>query len=202
MGTKQMFALTSPLLTTSSGAKMGKSATGAVWLNPDMLPAYDFWQYWRNTEDADVSRFLKLYTTLPMDEIIRLSALGGSELNEVKKVLATEVTAMLHGREAAEQAAETARKVFEEGALDSNLPTVEIAGSELEAGIGVLSLFVKAGLAASNGEMRRHVQGGAVRVNDHQVSDEKRVIGSGDLTADQVIKLSLGKKKHVLVKVM
>jgi tyrosyl-tRNA synthetase len=202
MGTKQMFALTSPLLTTSSGAKMGKSATGAVWLNPDMLPAYDFWQYWRNTEDADVSRFLKLYTTLPMDEIIRLSALGGSELNEVKKVLATEVTAMLHGREAAEQAAETARKVFEEGALDSNLPTVEIAGSELEAGIGVLSLFVKAGLAASNGEMRRHVQGGAVRVNDHQVSDEKRVIGSSDLTADQVIKLSLGKKKHVLVKVM
>lgn len=200
MGTKQLFALTSPLLTTSSGAKMGKSATGAIWLNPDMLSAYDFWQYWRNTEDADVSRFLKLYTSLPMDEIIRLSALGGSELNEVKKILATEVTAMLHGRAAAEQAAETARKVFEEGALDSNLPTVEVAASELDAGIGLLALFVKAGLAASNGEARRHVQGGAVRINDQPVSDEKRVIGSGDLTADQVIKLSLGKKKHVLVK--
>jgi tyrosyl-tRNA synthetase len=200
MGTRQMFALTSPLLTTASGAKMGKSATGAVWLNPEMLSAYDFWQYWRNTEDADVGRFLKLYTTLPMDEIARLSAVGGSELNEVKKVLATEVTAMLHGRAAAEQAAETARKVFEEGALDSNLPTVEIAAAELDAGIGVLALFVKAGLAASNGEMRRHVQGGAVRINDHQVSDEKRTIGSGDLTGDQVIKLSLGKKKHVLVK--
>jgi tyrosyl-tRNA synthetase len=200
MGTRQMFALTSPLLTTSSGAKMGKSATGAVWLNPNMLSAYDFWQYWRNTEDADVGRFLKLYTTLPMDEIARLSALGGSELNDVKKVLATEVTAMLHGRDAAEQAAETARKVFEEGALDSNLPTVEIAAGELEAGIGVLALFVKAGLAGSNGEMRRHVQGGAVRINDHAVSDEKRMIGGGDLTADQVIKLSLGKKKHVLIK--
>lgn len=200
MGTKQLFALTSPLLTTSSGAKMGKSATGAIWLNPDMLSAYDFWQYWRNTEDADVSRFLKLYTSLPMDEIIRLSALGGSELNEVKKILATEVTAMLHGRAAAEQAAETARKVFEEGALDSNLPTVEVAARELDAGIGLLALFVKAGLAASNGEARRHVQGGAVRINDQPVSDEKRVIGSGDLTADQVIKLSLGKKKHVLVK--
>ena len=201
MGTKQLFALTSPLLTTSSGAKMGKSATGAVWLNPDMLSAYDFWQYWRNTEDADVGRFLKLYTTLPMNEIVRLSALGGSELNDVKKILATEVTAMLHGRAAAEQAAETARKVFEEGALDSNLPTIEIGGDELGAGIGLLALFVKAGLAASNGEARRHVQGGAVRINDEPVTDEKRMIGDSDLTADQVIKLSLGKKKHVLVKV-
>jgi tyrosyl-tRNA synthetase len=200
MGTPQLFAITSPLLTTSSGAKMGKSATGAIWLNPDMLSAYDFWQYWRNTEDADVSRFLKLYTTLPMEEIDRLSALGGSELNEVKKVLATEVTAMLHGREAAIQAAETARKVFEEGALDSNLPTVTLPAGELETGIGVLALFVKAGLAASNGEARRHVQGGAVRVNDQPVSDEKRTIGSGDLTSDGVIKLSLGKKKHVLIR--
>jgi tyrosyl-tRNA synthetase len=200
MGTPQLFAITSPLLTTSSGAKMGKSATGAIWLNPDMLSAYDFWQYWRNTEDADVSRFLKLYTTLPMEEIDRLSALGGSELNEVKKVLATEVTAMLHGREAAIQAAETARKVFEEGALDSNLPTVTLPAGELETGIGVLALFVKAGLAASNGEARRHVQGGAVRVNDQTVSDEKRTIGSGDLTSDGVIKLSLGKKKHVLIR--
>ncbi|MGA1830769.1 MULTISPECIES: tyrosine--tRNA ligase [Rhizobium] len=200
MGTEQLYALTSPLLTTASGAKMGKSLNGAVWLNPDMLSAYDFWQYWRNTEDADVSRFLKLYTTLPMDEIARLSALAGSEINEVKKILATEVTAMLHGRENAEQAAETARKTFEEGALADNLPSIDVAKSELEAGIGLLALIVKAGLAASNGEARRHVQGGAVRINDVAISDERKVIGSGEVTADGVIKLSLGKKKHILVR--
>jgi tyrosyl-tRNA synthetase len=200
MGTPQLYALTSPLLTTASGAKMGKSLTGAVWLNPDMLSAYDFWQYWRNTEDADVSRFLKLYTTLPMDEIARLSALAGSEINEVKKILATEVTTMLHGRENAEQAAETARKTFEEGALADNLPSIDVAKSELEAGIGLLALIVKAGLAASNGEARRHVQGGAVRINDVAISDERKVIGSGEVTADGVIKLSLGKKKHILVR--
>jgi tyrosyl-tRNA synthetase len=200
MGTPQLYALTSPLLTTSSGAKMGKSLNGAVWLNPDMLSAYDFWQYWRNTEDADVGRFLRLYTTLAMDEIARLEKLAGSEINEVKKLLATEITAILHGRASADQAAETARKVFEEGAIDANLPTVEVAASEIEAGVGVLVLFVKAGLAASNGEARRHVQGGAVRINDAAVSDEKRVIGSADVNADGVIKLSLGKKKHVLVK--
>ncbi len=200
MGTPQLYALTSPLLTTSSGAKMGKSMNGAVWLNPDMLSAYDFWQYWRNTEDADVSRFLKLYTTLPMDEIARLSALGGSEINEVKKILATEISAMLHGRENAEQAAETARKTFEEGALADNLPSIEVPKSELEAGIGLLSLIVRAGLAASNGEARRHVQGGAVKINDQSMSDERQVIGAGEITADGVIKLSLGKKKHILVR--
>ena len=200
MGTPQLYALTSPLLTTSSGAKMGKSATGAVWLNADMLSAYDFWQYWRNTEDADVSRFLKLYTTLPMDEIARLSALGGAEINEVKKILATEVTAMLHGRAAAEEAAETARKTFEEGALAENLPSVSIAGSELDAGIGLLALLVKAGFAASNGEARRHVQGGAIRINDKAVSDERMTVGSSEITADGVIKVSMGKKKHVLVR--
>jgi tyrosyl-tRNA synthetase len=200
MGTPQLYALTSPLLTTASGAKMGKSLNGAVWLNPDMLSAYDFWQYWRNTEDADVSRFLKLYTTLPMDEIARLSALAGSEINEVKKILATEVTAMLHGRENAEQAAETARKTFEEGALADNLPSIEVATGELEAGIGLLALIVKAGLASSNGEARRHVQGGAVRINDVAISDERAVIGTGEVTADGVIKLSLGKKKHILVR--
>ncbi len=200
MGTQQLYALTSPLLTTASGAKMGKSLNGAVWLNPDMLSAYDFWQYWRNTEDADVSRFLKLYTTLPMDEIARLSALGGSEINEVKKILATEVTAMLHGRDNAEQAAETARKTFEEGALADNLPSIDVASGELEAGIGLLALIVKAGLASSNGEARRHVQGGAVRINDIAISDERTVIGSGEVTADGVIKLSLGKKKHILVR--
>ena len=200
MGTKQLYALTSPLLTTASGAKMGKSLTGAVWLNPDMLGSYDFWQYWRNTEDADVSRFLKLYTTLPMDEIARLSALGGSEINEVKKILATEITALLHGREAAEQAAETARKTFEEGAVSENLPTIEVPAAELEAGIGVLALFVRAGLAESNGEARRHVKGGAVKVNDRSVSDDRQTIGTAEVTADGVIKLSLGKKKHVLVR--
>ncbi|MBD9454590.1 tyrosine--tRNA ligase [Rhizobium sp. RHZ02] len=200
MGTPQLYALTSPLLTTASGAKMGKSATGAVWLNADMLSAYDFWQYWRNTEDADVSRFLKLYTTLPMDEIARLSALAGSEINEVKKILATEVTAILHGRVAAEQAAETARKTFEEGGLAENLPSVDVPAAELDGGIGLLSLIVRAGLAASNGEARRHVQGGAVRINDQAVSDERKIIGSEEITADGVIKLSLGKKKHILIR--
>jgi len=200
MGTPQLYALTSPLLTTASGAKMGKSLNGAVWLNADMLSAYDFWQYWRNTEDADVERFLKLYTTLPMDEIARLGKLGGSEINDAKKVLATEVTAMLHGRDAAEQAAETARKTFEEGAFADTLPTVEIGKDELQAGIGLLSLFVTAGLAGSNGEARRHVQGGAVRLNDEPVSDERRTVTPADLTADGVLKLSLGKKKHILVR--
>nr|CAD6414723.1 tyrosine--tRNA ligase [Rhizobium sp. Q54] len=200
MGTPQLYALTSPLLTTSSGAKMGKSVNGAVWLNPDMLSAYDFWQYWRNTEDADVARFLKLYTTLPMDEIARLSALGGSEINEVKKILATEITAMLHGREAAEQAAETARRTFEEGALDDNLPSVEVPRGELEGGLGLLTLLVRAGLAASNGEARRHVQGGGVRINDVTVADERKLVGTDDLTGDEVVKLSLGKKKHILVR--
>ena len=200
MGTPQLYALTSPLLTTSSGAKMGKSASGAVWLNRDLLPVYDFWQYWRNTEDADVVRFAKLFTTLPMDEIERLAKLGGSEINEAKKILATEVTAILHGREAAEQAAETARKTFEEGALADNLPSVEIPAAELEAGLGLLNLMVRAELAASNGEARRHVQGGAVRINDRPVSDERQLIGASDVTGDGVIKLSLGKKKHILVR--
>ncbi|MEN9894246.1 MAG: tyrosyl-tRNA synthetase [Pseudomonadota bacterium] len=200
MGTRQLYALTSPLLTTSSGAKMGKSANGAVWLNTDMLSAYDFWQYWRNTEDADVGRFLKLYTTLPMDEIARLSGLAGSEINEVKKLLATEVTAILHGREAADQAAETARKTFEEGGVAENLPSIEVPTSELNDGIGVLVLFVRAGLAETNGEARRHVKGGAVKVNDKTVTDERQMVGTADVTADGVIKLSLGKKKHILVR--
>ncbi|QCI97695.1 tyrosine--tRNA ligase [Agrobacterium larrymoorei] len=200
MGTPQLYALTSPLLTTSSGAKMGKSASGAVWLNKDLLPVYDFWQYWRNTEDADVVRFAKLFTTLPMDEINRLAQLGGSEINDAKKILATEVTAILHGRAAAEEAAETARKTFEEGALADNLPSIEVPKAELEAGVGLLSLIVRAGLATSNGEARRHVQGGAVRINDESMSDERKLIGSGEVTADGVIKLSLGKKKHILVR--
>jgi tyrosyl-tRNA synthetase len=200
LGTPQLYALTSPLLTTSSGAKMGKSMNGAVWLNADLLSPYDFWQYWRNTEDADVERFLKLYTTLPLDEIARLAGLGGAEINDAKKVLATEVTALLHGREAAAEAAETARKTFEEGALATTLPTVEIASAELGEGVGILALMVRAGLAGSNGEARRHVQGGAVRINDAAISDEKARIGTAEVTQDGVIKLSLGKKRHILLR--
>lgn len=200
MNTPQLFALTSPLLTTASGAKMGKSLNGALWLNAEMLSPYDFWQYWRNTEDADVSRFLKLYTTLPMDEIKRLSVVEGSEINEVKKILANEVTAMLHGREAAEKAAETARKTFEEGAVSHDLPKIEVSASELKTGIGLLTLLVKAGFAKSNGEARRHVQGGGVRINDDLVSDEARMINEDDVNKDGIVKLSFGKKKHVLVK--
>ncbi len=200
MGTPQLYALTTPLLTTASGAKMGKSLGGAIWLNPDMLSPYDFWQYWRNTEDADVERFLKLYTTLPLDEVAKLAALGGAEINEAKKVLATEITSLLHGREAAGQAAETARKTFEEGALAETLPTVEVARSSLEGGIGILSLLVNAGLASSNGEARRHVQGGAVRLNDQPVSDDRRMVTVEDLNPENVAKLSLGKKKHILVR--
>jgi tyrosyl-tRNA synthetase len=200
LDTPQLYALTTPLLTTASGAKMGKSLSGAVWLNADMLSPYDFWQYWRNTEDADVGRFLKLYTTLPLDEIARLEALGGSEINEAKKVLATEVTALLHGREAANAAGETARKTFEEGVTADSLPTVEVEKVALEAGIGILSLFVSAGLAASNGEARRHIQGGAVRLNDQPVTDERRLVTLQDLNPQNALKLSLGKKKHILVR--
>lgn len=200
MGTPQLYALTTPLLTTSSGAKMGKSAKGAVWLNGDLFSPYDFWQYWRNTEDADVTRFLKIFTRLPLSEIARLAALGGSEINEAKKVLATETTAIVHGREAAEQAEETARKTFEEGALAQTLPTVEVGKADLESGVGILSLFVTAGLAASNGEARRHIQGGGMRLNDRPVSDDRQVVTLQDLSPENVIKLSLGKKKHVLVR--
>jgi len=196
----QLFALTSPLLTTSSGAKMGKTASGAVWLNADMLSPYDFWQYWRNTEDADVARFLKLYTELPLDEIDRLSGLGGPEINEAKKLLATEVTALLHGRDAADAAAETARRTFEEGALGENLPTFTVPASELEGGLGVLTAFVRAGLVASNGEARRAVANGAVRVNDAPVSDPMRMLTAADAGSDGVVKLSFGRKKHVLLK--
>ncbi len=196
----QFFALTSPLLTTSSGGKMGKTANGAIWLEADLLSPYDYWQYWRNTEDADVERFLKLYTKLPIDEIARLAALGGSEINDAKKILATEATALVHGRAAADAAAETARKTFEEGALAASLPTVEIASAELAEGLGVLAAFVRVGLAASNGEARRAVQGGALRVNDVAVADDKMRLTPADLTGEGVIKLSQGKKKHVLLK--
>jgi tyrosyl-tRNA synthetase len=200
MGTHQLYALTTPLMTTSSGAKMGKTAKGAVWLNGDMFSPYDYWQYFRNTEDADVGTFLKRFTVMPMDEIRRLEILQGSDINEAKKILATEATALLHGRGAANAAAETARKTFEEGTLADDLPTVSADGALAAGGMGLLALLVKAGLASTNSEARRHVQGGAVRVNDVAASDEKRGLTLGDLTADGIIKLSVGKKKHVLVK--
>ena len=199
MGTPDLFALTTPLLTTSSGAKMGKTAAGAVWLSEDFLPVYDYWQYWRNTEDADVGRFMKLFTTLPLDEIARYEALQGVEMNDAKKVLATEATAMVHGREASEQAAETARRTFEEGQAADTLPTVSVSGSELSDGIGLLTLIVQSGLASSNGEARRHVKGGAIKINDKQVTDERLSVTSEALT-DGAIKLSMGKKKHFLIK--
>jgi tyrosyl-tRNA synthetase len=200
MGTHQLYALTCPLLTTASGAKMGKTAAGAVWLNEAQLSAYDYWQFWRNTEDADVSRFLKLFTTLPMPEIARLSAVAGAEINEAKKVLATEATALLHGRDKAQAAAETARRTFEQGALASDLPAVAITAAEMDAGLGVLTAFVKAGLVKSNGEARRQIHGGGLRINDVAVTDEKARLTRADLRGDGVIKLSLGRKKHVLLK--
>ena len=200
MGTHQLYAMTCPLLTTSSGAKMGKTAAGAVWLNADMLSPYDYWQYWRNAEDADVVRFLKLFTTLPLDEIAKLGALQGQEINEAKKVLATEATALLHGREAAEAASETARKTFEEGALAQSLPTFEIPRASLESGYGILAANVAVGFVASNGEARRQIKGGGLRVNDVAVTDEKMVLTPGHLTGEGVIKLSLGKKRHALLK--
>ena len=200
MGTDQLYALTTPLLTTASGDKMGKTAKGAVWLNGDQFSPYDFWQYWRNTEDADVGKFLKLFTTLPMGEIAKLSALRGAEINEAKKALADAATTLLHGAEAARTAAETARQTFEEGAIAQNLPTVEVSHSELQDGTGVLSAFVKAGLVASNGEARRQIKGGGLRVNDVAVTDEKMMLTEQNLTTEGVIKLSLGKKRHVLLK--
>jgi tyrosyl-tRNA synthetase len=196
----ELFALTTPLLTTSSGAKMGKTETGAVWLNADMMSPYDYWQFWRNCEDGDVGRLLKLFTESPMDEIERLAALRGQELNEAKKILATEATALLHGREAAEQAAETARRTFEEGALAETLPTVQISRAKIEAGLGVLAAFVEAGLVSSNGEARRHIKGGGLKLNDAIITDERMVLTPGDLTPQGVIKLSLGRKRHVLLR--
>jgi tyrosyl-tRNA synthetase len=196
----ELFGLTTALLTTASGAKMGKTASGAVWLNPDMLSPYDYWQYWRNTEDADVSRFLKLFTEVPLDETERLASLQGAELNEAKKVLATEATALLHGRETADRAEGTARATFEQGTLSETLPTFEIARAELERGWGVLTANTPVGFVPSTSEARRQIKGGGLKVNDKTVTDEKRLLTLADLTPEGVIKLSLGKKRHVLIR--
>ncbi|MEQ1900677.1 MAG: tyrosine--tRNA ligase [Devosia sp.] len=200
MGGPQLYALTTPLLMTSSGQKMGKTASGAVWLNGDLFSPYEFWQYFRNTEDADVGKFLKIFTRLPLEEIARLEALGGAEINEAKKILATEVTAIVHGREAAEQSARTASTTFEAGALDLSLPTAELAMSELKSGVGLLAALVLAGLATSNGEARRAIQSGAIRVNDVVITDERLALSEANLLPEGVVKLSSGRKKHALLK--
>ena len=197
----ELFGLTTPLLTTASGAKMGKTAAGAVWLTADKLSAYDFWQYWRNTEDADVGRFLRLYTELPLDEIARLESLPGAEINEAKKILAHEVTKLAHGEDAAIEAAETARRTFEQGAAAEGLPSIDLPRAELEAGVPVVDLLVATGLASSKGEARRLIKGAGARMNDDAIPDETAKATPADLNADGVIKLSAGKKRHALVKV-
>ncbi len=196
-----LFALTTPLLTTSSGAKMGKTADGAVWLNADMLSPYDYYQYWRNTEDADVGRFFKLFTTLPMDKIKELENAQGMLINESKKRLAFEVTKLLHGEDAAKDAQDTAQKVFEQGGVGDDLPSIEIEAGRLESGIPVLDLFVESGLASSKGEARRLIKGGGAKLNDNKIESDTVNASSADLTAENYIKLSAGKKKHALVKV-
>ena len=218
-----LYGLTSPLLTTASGAKMGKTADGAVWLNPDRFSPYEYWQYWRNTEDADVGRFLRLFTELPLDEIARLEALDGAEINEAKAILATEATALCHGREAARAAAETARRTFGRSAgtpievqdlgpvtvdltltatatLVGGLPTIEISRARLDEGVPVYDLLREAGLAKSNSEARRLIRGGGARVNDTPVRDETGTVGPGDLTTEGTVKLSAGRKRHALVR--
>ena len=197
---KSVFGLTTPLVTTASGAKMGKSAQGAIWLNSDRLSPYDFWQYWRNTEDEDVDRFLKLFTELPLDEIARLSALKGNELNEAKKILAHEVTQLCHGRDAANSVAESARKTFEEGSIGQDLPFIIINKNDLEDGVWVIEAMRKLALIQSNGEGRRLIANGGVRVNDTVISDPEKQLSVSDITISGMIKLSAGKKRHALVK--
>jgi tyrosyl-tRNA synthetase len=195
-----LFGLTTPLITLASGAKMGKTASGAVWLSPDRLSPYGFWQFWRNTEDADVGRFLRLFTELPLDEIARLEALQGAEINDAKKILAFEATRLCHGTEAAETAAETARRTFEDGAASEGLPTVDVSRERLSAGVKVLDLLREAGLVPSNGEGRRLIRQGAIRLNDAPVDDEAAVLGPEALATDGTAKLSAGKKRHALIR--
>jgi tyrosyl-tRNA synthetase len=196
---RALFGLTTPLMTTASGVKMGKSVGGAVWLNAERLSTYDYWQFWRNTEDADVGRFLRLFTELSLPEIVRLEQLQDAEINEAKKILATEATALAHGRAAADAAAETARTVFEAGGAGNQLPQVYLPRDALERGIPAFELFVRAGLATSNGEARRLIKGGGARINDAVVSTELRPVSLADLDARGEIKLSAGRKRHAVV---
>ncbi|HEY5083529.1 MAG TPA: tyrosine--tRNA ligase [Rhizomicrobium sp.] len=195
MENAQLFALTTPLITTASGAKMGKTAAGAVWLSAERVSPYDYWQYWRNTEDGDVGRFLRLFTDLPESEIARLEKLEGAELNEAKKILATEATALLHGQDLAERAADTARRAFEEGGLAEGLPTIHAKLPD-----GILNLAVSAGLVSSNSEARKLITNNGLKLNDTTVSDPRLTVDSSALNSDGVLKLSSGRKKHVLIK--
>ena len=197
---KRLFGLTTPLIAASSGAKMGKTAAGAVWLNPDRLQPYDYWQYWRNTEDADVGRFLRLFTDLPLAEIARLEKLGGAEINEAKKTLANEATALCHGKKAAEAAADTARRTFEEGGIGAALPAIDLPRADLAKGLPAFEALRRAGLAASNGAARRLIKGGGGRVNDRPIADENQPVTMEDLNADGVVKLSAGRKRHALLR--
>jgi tyrosyl-tRNA synthetase len=202
MGLPQLFALSTPLITTASGAKMGKSVSGAVWLNKEMLSVYDYWQFWRNCEDGDVGKFLRLFTDMPLDEIARMEALQGAELNDAKKILATEATAVLHGRAAADEAAETARRTFEEGEAAEGLPTFEYTGGreKLAQRPAVTGIFAMCGLTASTSEARRMIENGGIRVNDVVVTDVKATLSQSDITNDGVVKLSVGRKKHLLLR--
>jgi tyrosyl-tRNA synthetase len=197
---KTLFGLTTPLIATASGVKMGKSVGGAIWLNAERLSPYEYWQYWRNTEDEDVARFLKLFTELPLDEIARLAALRDSEINEAKKVLATEATALCHGRPAAEAAAATAQAVFEDGATAAGLPQVAVERDVLVHGLPAFELFVRAGLASSNSEARRLIKGGGARLNDAVITSETQPVSLTDLDAAGHLKLSAGRKRHVLLR--
>ena len=199
---QELFALTAPLLTTPDGKKMGKTENGAVWLNADMLPPYDYWQYWRNVEDSMVGTLLRRFTALPMDEVLKLEALQGAEINEAKKVLAFEATKMCHGEEAANEAAATAEKVFEQGSIGDDLPSIDIDASRLSGGVNILDLFVETGLAESKGEVKRLIKGGGAKLNDNKIEDQAFCASDTDLTSEGYIKLSAGKKKHAIVRVI
>ncbi len=196
----ELFGFTSPLITTASGTKMGKTAAGAVWLKPERLSPYDYYQYWRNTEDADVGRFLKLFTDVSLDEIAKLEQLGGAEINEAKKVLALEATTLLHGAQAATDAAETARQTFEQGGAGGDLPSIDMPRADLSAGVPILMLLQRTGLAASNGEARRLIRGGGAKINDAKVEDEALTVDV-QYVCDGIIKVSAGKKRHAIVRV-
>jgi tyrosyl-tRNA synthetase len=197
----EVFGLTSPLITTASGAKMGKTAAGAIWLNASRLSPYDYWQFWRNTEDADVGRFLRLFTELPIEEIERLERLAGAEINEAKKILANAATTLCHGEEAAREAAEIARQTFEQGTAADGLPTLILEPDELANGVALVDLLCKTGLTPSKGEARRLIRGGGARLNDLTVNEEQRIVATADLDKEGVIKLSAGKKRHALIRV-
>ncbi|MBM09533.1 MAG: tyrosine--tRNA ligase [Magnetovibrio sp.] len=198
---KELFGLTTPLLTTASGVKMGKTAAGAVWLNADLLSPYDYWQYWRNTEDDDVGKFLRLFTEIPTDEIVKLEKLKGSELNTAKKVLADAVTALCHGKTAAQKSRLTAYQTFEKGSTAAGLPTLNIPRKELGVGIAIFELFRRGNLSSSNGEARRLIRGGGARLNDSIISSETMMVSDVHADSDGIIKLSAGKKRHILFRV-